>query len=190
MKEAILSREFELDDSIDNGVQPLTDTIIEPDITTLSTGVSDSFDLPPPPPTILQTEHNSHDDELLLPPPLLPTEFTLSNELAHVDVHLSNSDEDKQNSSLTTTHVNKIPLRDTEDHSIIASGEIKSVKERKAIKNKPSLASNKGKKNVTTKHQATIVSAFDMFKRKLSPDKEADTTKDNVKASRSDDSIS
>ena len=94
MKEAILSREFELDDCIDNGVQPFTDTCIEPDITLLCTGVSDSFDLPPPVPTILQTEHNSHDDELIPPPRLQPTELTLSNELAYVDVHLSNSDED------------------------------------------------------------------------------------------------
>ena len=141
----------------------------------MCTGVSDSFDLPPPPPvpTILQTEHNSHDDELIPPPPLLPTELTLSNELAHVDVHLSNSDEDEQNSSLKPPHVSKIALRATEDHSIIASGKIKSVKDRKAVKNKPSLASNKSKKNGTTKHQATIVSAFGMFKRKLSPDKDS-----------------
>ena len=154
--------------------------------------MSESFDLSPPPPvsTILQTEHNSHDDELIPPPPLLPTELTLSNELTHVDVRLSNSDEDEQNSSLKTTHANKIALRDTEDHSIIGSGIIKSVKERKAVKNKPSLASHKNKKNGTTKHQAMIVSAFDMFKRKLSPDKEADTTKDNVKASQNDDHIS
>ena len=165
---------------------------IEPDITTLSTGVSESFDLPPSPPvlTILHTDHNSHDDENLPPPPLLPTELTLSNELVHDVVHHGNSEEDNQNYSLKTTHVNLIALPDTEDHSIIASGKIKSVKERKTVKNKPSVASNNSKKNGTTKHQSTIVSAFDMFKRKLSPDKEADTTKDNVKVSRSDDSIS
>ena len=67
MKEATLSREFELDDCFDHGVQPITNTFIEPDITILCTGVSESFDLPPPPPvpTLLQTEHNSHDDELI-----------------------------------------------------------------------------------------------------------------------------
>ena len=129
MREAILSREFELHDNIYNGVQLLTDKNIEPDITTLSTGVSESSDLPPPPPvlTILQTDHNSHDDENLPPPPLLPTELTLSNELVHDVVHHSNSDENNQNSSLKTTHVNKIALPDTEDHSIIASCKIKSV---------------------------------------------------------------
>ena len=136
MREAILSREFELHDYIYNGVQPLTDNNIEPDITTLSTGVSESFDLPPPPLvlTILHTDHNSHDNENLPPPPLLPTELTLSNELVHDVVHHSNNDEDNQNSSLKTTHVNKIALPDTEDHSIIASGKIKSVKERNTVK--------------------------------------------------------
>ena len=148
MREAILSREFELHDNIYNGVQLLTDKNIEPDITALSTGVSESFDLPPPPPvlTILHTDHNSHDDENLPPPPLLPTELTLSNELVHDVVHHSNSDEDNQNYSLKTTHVNKIALPDTEDHSIIASGKIKSVKEIKTVKNKSSVASNNSKK--------------------------------------------
>ena len=105
MKETILSREFELEDSIDNGVQPLTAMHIEPDMTVLSTGVSDSFDLPQPPPqlSILQTEHNSEDDEHIPPPPLLSTELTLSNELVPDRVHHMNSPEDKHNPTLKTT---------------------------------------------------------------------------------------
>ena len=101
MKEAILSREFELDDNIYNGLQPSTEMNIEPDITNLNTDVSESFDLPPPPPvpTILQTDHNSHDD-VNLPP----------QELVQDVVHHSNSDEDNQNSSLKPTHVNTIAL--------------------------------------------------------------------------------
>ena len=71
MKETILSCEFELHDSIYNGVQPLTDKNIEPDITTLSNCVR--------------------------------------------IIRLTS----------TYTHVNKIALPDTKDHSIIASGKIK-----------------------------------------------------------------
>ena len=82
IKEALLSREFELDNRTDNEIQPPTTKSIESAIHILSNVVSDSYDpllpLPPapPPPSLL---YNYEDEEHLPPPPLLPTELTLPN---------------------------------------------------------------------------------------------------------------
>ena len=84
IKEALLSREFELNNRIDNEMQPPTTKSIESAKNILSNVVSDSYDphlpLPttPPPPSLL---HNYEDEEHLPPPPFLPTELTLPNEL-------------------------------------------------------------------------------------------------------------
>ena len=136
IKEALLSREFELDNRTDNEMQPPTTKSIESEINTLSNDVSDSYDPPlplpptPPPPSLL---HNYEDEEHLPPPPLLPTELTLPNELSPDCVQRTNSDDHTQHPSLKTT-TDKISLHDTEDDSNKASYKVKSDKVRKKIK--------------------------------------------------------
>ena len=133
IKEALLSREFELDNRTDNEMQPPTTKSIESEINIISNDVSDSYDPPlplsptPPPPSLL---HSYEDEEHLLPPPLLPTELTLPNEHLPDCVHRTNSDDHTQHPSLKTT-TNKISLPDTEDDSNKASYKVKSDKVKK-----------------------------------------------------------
>ena len=136
IKEALLSREFELDNRTDNEMQPPTTKSIESEINTLSNDVSDSYDPPlplpptPPPPSLL---HNYEDEEHLPPPPLLPQELTHPNELLPDCVQRTNSDDHTQHPSLKTT-TDKISLHDTEDDSNKASYKVKSDKVKKKIK--------------------------------------------------------
>ena len=127
INEALLSREFELDNRTDNEIKPLTTKSIESEINVLSNDVSDSYPpLPPtpPPPSLL---HNYEDEEHLPPPPLLPTELTLHNELLPDCVHRTNSDDHTHHPSLKTT-TDKISLPDTKDDSNKASYKVKSDK--------------------------------------------------------------
>ena len=120
-----------------------------------------------PPPLISPIDTNSHDDEHTPSPP--PPHTQHSNELLPDGAHHINIDGDNNPSLIVT-----------KDNTNKATGITKSTKEENTVKSKPSSKNSK-------KHQVSIVSAFDKFKRKLSPDKEADTTRDNLKVSRNDD---
>ena len=121
--------------------------------------VSESHDSP--------IDSNSHNDEHTPPPPPPPTQH--SNELVPDVAHHINIDGDNDPSLIVT-----------QDNTNEATGITKSTKEEKTVKSKSSSKNSK-------KHQVSIVSAFDNCKRKLSPDKEADTTRDNLKVSHNDD---
>ena len=155
MKEAVLSQTF-LDISIENEDQSLMESVN----TTVNYIVSESHDFPSP--LISPIDRNSHNDEHTPPP---PTHY--SNELMPVpDVaHHINIDRDNDPSLIVTQH-----------NTNNATGVTKSTKEETTVKSKSSSKNSK-------KHQVLIVSAFDKFKRKLSPG----ITCDNLKVSHNDD---
>ena len=133
---------------IDISIENEDQSLMESVNTTVNYIVSESHDSLPP--LSSPIDSNSHDDEHTPPPPHPPTQH--SNELVPDVAHHINFDRDNS-------------LIVTQGNTTKATGITKSTKEGKTK------SSSKNSK----KHQVSIVSAFDMFKRNLSPDKEADT---------------
>ena len=173
MREAVLSEQFGINDLLDpdcvplkyqpeNNVQKITDAQI---------------DLPPSPPPLLPlsnvTEEGSMNNVKVSTPPVSPgtTSMTFLPESS-----TSQSASISVSSPSSCTNLADCIHVTTENQSNYDGINPKIKHSVKSIK----------RINSDTKTQGTIIAAFDKCKRKLSPNKEADTERDNLKVSRGD----
>ena len=171
MREAVLSEQFGINDLLDPDCVPLK---YQPDNNVHK--ITDAhIDLPPSPPPVLSnvTEEGGMNNVKVSTPLVSPGATSMTS---LPESSTSQSDSISVSSPSSCTNLEDSSNVTTENQSIYDNIHPKLKHSVKSIK----------RINSDTKTQGTIITAFDKCKRKLSPNKEADTERDNRKVSRGD----